>query len=68
MVCTPMILRKKLDILSVGGDKMTNEKNTSNHEETIRKTDRNNNDRHNDNARAAADLQSNTPRINTDNL
>jgi len=47
---------------------MTNPKNTSNHEETYRKTDRNNNDRHNDNARAAADLQSNTPRINTDNL
>jgi hypothetical protein len=63
-----LILRKKLDILSVGGDKVTDEKNTSKQEESYSKTDRINNDRHNDNARAAADLQSNTPRINTDNL
>ncbi|MBY0147887.1 hypothetical protein [Neobacillus niacini] len=47
---------------------MTDEKNTSKQEESYGKTDRINNDRHNDNARAAADLQSNTPRINTDNL
>jgi hypothetical protein len=57
-----------MDILSVGGDKVTDEKNTSKQEESYGKTDRINNDRHNDNARAAADLQSNTPRINTDNL
>jgi hypothetical protein len=57
-----------MDILSVGGDKVTDEKNTSKQEESYSKTDRINNDRHNDNARAAADLQSNTPRINTDNL
>jgi hypothetical protein len=63
-----MILRKKLDILSVGGDKVTDEKNTSKQEESYSKTDRINNDRHNDNARATADFQSNTPRINTDNL
>jgi hypothetical protein len=47
---------------------VTNEKNTSKDEETYSKTDSNNNNRHNDNARAAADLQSNTPRIDTDNL
>jgi hypothetical protein len=63
-----LILRKKMDILFVGGDKVTDEKNTSKQEESYSKTDRINNDRHNDNARAAADLQSNTPRINTDNL
>jgi hypothetical protein len=57
-----------MDILSVGGDKVTDEKNTSKQEESYSKADRINNDRHNDNARAAADLQSNTPRINTDNL
>jgi hypothetical protein len=57
-----------LDILSVGGDKMTDKKQTSKNIDRNSKLDENNNDRHNDNARAAADNESVTPRINTDNL
>ncbi|WP_342430324.1 hypothetical protein [Neobacillus sp. FSL H8-0543] len=47
---------------------MADKKNTSKQIERNNKLDREINDRHNDNARAAADPASNTPRINTDNL
>jgi hypothetical protein len=57
-----------LDILSVGGDKVADKKKTSKHIERYSKLDRYKNDRHNDNARAAAALEPETPRINTDNL
>jgi hypothetical protein len=42
--------------------------NTSKQIDRDTELERNNNDRHNDNARAAADPVTNTPRINTDNL
>jgi hypothetical protein len=57
-----------LDILFVGGDKVANKKKTSNHIESESKLDRDNNDRHNENARGAAALEQEIPRINTDNL
>ncbi|MCJ8007240.1 hypothetical protein ACFFF5_07020 [Lederbergia wuyishanensis] len=47
---------------------MADKKKTSKHIEKYSKLDRNKNDRHNDNARAAAALEPETPRINTDNL
>ena len=57
-----------MDILFVGGDKVANKKKTSNHIESESKLDRDNNDRHNENARGAAALEQEIPRINTDNL
>ena len=57
-----------MDILSVGGDKVADKKKTSKEIENYSKLDRSQNDRHNDNARAAAALDPLTPRINTDNL
>lgn len=57
-----------MDILFVGGDKVAEKKKTSKPIEKDSKLDRDQNDRHNDNARAAAALESNIPRINTDNL
>lgn len=56
-----------MDILSVGGDKVADKKKTSNHIKSDNKLDGYKNDRHNDNARAAA-LEPEYPRINTDNL
>jgi hypothetical protein len=47
---------------------MADKKKTSVDIEEYSKLDRNRNDRHNDNARAAAESDANTPRINTDNL
>ncbi|MBS4199199.1 hypothetical protein KHA93_05960 [Bacillus sp. FJAT-49732] len=47
---------------------MADKKKTSKHIERYSKLDRYKNDRHNDNARAAAALEPETPRINTDNL
>ncbi|MFJ5761935.1 hypothetical protein ACIQAA_23020 [Neobacillus sp. NPDC093182] len=47
---------------------MADKKKTSKPIETDSKLDKYENDRHNDNARAAAELESNIPRINTDNL
>ncbi|WHZ05720.1 hypothetical protein QNH48_14290 [Neobacillus sp. YX16] len=47
---------------------MADKKKTSNHIERSSKIDRDKNERHNANARAAADLETETPRINTDNL
>ncbi|MEC1520539.1 hypothetical protein P9D43_00660 [Neobacillus niacini] len=44
---------------------MDNKKETSEEKEKYIRLE---NDRHNDNARAAAAPESNTPRINTDNL
>lgn len=44
------------------------DKKTSKHIERNSKLDKINNDRHNDNARAAAALEPGTPRISTDNL
>lgn len=47
---------------------MADKKKTSNHIKSDNKLDEYKNDRHNDNARAAADLEPEYPRINTDNL
>jgi hypothetical protein len=47
---------------------VTDKKKTSKHIESDSKLDRENNDRHNENARGAAALERETPRINTDNL
>ncbi|WP_163102505.1 hypothetical protein [Peribacillus alkalitolerans] len=47
---------------------MADKKKTSKHNESFSNLDRDKNDRHNDNARAAAALEPETPRINTDNL
>jgi hypothetical protein len=47
---------------------VADKKQTSKHEEKDSKLDEYENDRHNDNARAAAANESETPRINTDNL
>ncbi|MEH7178301.1 hypothetical protein [Neobacillus vireti] len=47
---------------------MADNKKNSETIEKYSKLDRNENDRHNDNAMAAADPETNTPRINTDNL
>jgi hypothetical protein len=47
---------------------MADKKKTSKPIETESKLDRYENERHNDNARAAAAPETNTPRINTDNL
>lgn len=63
-----VVSKEKLDILSIGGDKVADKRKTSNDIEKYSKLDKNNNDRHNENARAAADLEPDTPRINTDNL
>jgi hypothetical protein len=58
-----------MSILSAGGDMVADKKKTSNDKETFSTLDNGNkNDRHNDNARAAAALEQETPRINTDNL
>jgi hypothetical protein len=57
-----------LDILSLGGGIVADKQNTSKQIEGNTELERNENDRHNDNARAAADPVTNTPRINTDNL
>lgn len=47
---------------------MADKKKTSKHIDRDSKLERDNNDRHNENARAAAALEPDTPRINTDNL
>jgi hypothetical protein len=47
---------------------LADNKKTSKHIERSSKLDRYKNDRHNDNARAAAALEPGIPRINTDNL
>ncbi|MBS4218367.1 hypothetical protein KHA96_08590 [Bacillus sp. FJAT-49711] len=47
---------------------MADKKKTSKHIDRNSKLDSDNKDRHNDNARAAASLEPETPRINTDNL
>ncbi|MBS4208066.1 hypothetical protein [Bacillus sp. FJAT-50079] len=47
---------------------MADKKKNSNHIESNSKLDRSKNDRHNDNAKAAAALEPEIPRINTDNL
>jgi len=57
-----------LDILTVGGDLVADKKKTSIHIERNNKLERSKNDRHNENARTAAALEPETPRINTDNL
>jgi hypothetical protein len=57
-----------MDILSLGGGMVSDKQNTSKQMERNTELERNENDRHNDNARAAADSVTNTPRINTDNL
>jgi hypothetical protein len=57
-----------LDILSEGGDKVTDKKKTSKPIERNSNIDNTNNKRHNDNARAAAANEPGIPRIDTDNL
>ena len=57
-----------MDILSVGGEKVADEKKNSKPIERNSNLDNYNNDRHNDNARAAAAIETETPRISTDNL
>lgn len=57
-----------MDILSIGGDKVADKKKTSKDLEKSSKLDSYKNDRHNDNASAAAALEPQTPRIYTDNL
>lgn len=47
---------------------MADKKKTSEHIDKDNKLDRYQNDRHNENARAAVALEPETPRINTDNL
>ena len=47
---------------------MADKKKPSQDIEKHSELDQINNDRHNDNARAAATIKGNTPRINTDNL
>lgn len=53
-----------MGILSVGGEKVADKNKTSKDS----KLDKNKNDRHTNNASAAAGLEPGTPRINTDNL
>jgi hypothetical protein len=58
-----------LDILSLGGDKVADNKKTSKHLERDSKLDRyENDDRHNDNARTATAFEPVIPRIDTENL
>jgi hypothetical protein len=57
-----------LDILSVGGDNVADNKKTSKPNEKNSNLNNYNNDRHNDNARAAAEDETGNPRISTDNL
>jgi hypothetical protein len=57
-----------LDIVTVGGEKVADQKIPSKHIEKNNKLDRSKNDRHNENAKTAAALEPETPRINTDNL
>jgi hypothetical protein len=47
---------------------VADKKNTSKHIERDNKLDRSNNARHNENARTAAALEPETPRIDTDHL
>ncbi|WP_170843805.1 hypothetical protein [Mesobacillus persicus] len=47
---------------------MADKRKTSRNVDIDSKLERDNNDRHNENARAAAALEPDTPRINTDNL
>jgi hypothetical protein len=51
-----------------GGGKVVDKKKTSKDKEKYNPSDTDINDRHNDNARAAAALEQEYPRINTDNL
>jgi hypothetical protein len=57
-----------LDILFEGGDNVADKKKPSQDIENYRELDQKNNDRHSENARAAAAIELQTPRINTDNL
>jgi hypothetical protein len=57
-----------LDILFEGGENVADKKKPSQDIENYRELDQKNNDRHSENARAAASIELQTPRINTDNL
>jgi hypothetical protein len=57
-----------LGILSVGGDEVADEKKTTKNIERDSKLERCEYDRHNVNAREAAALEPDMPRINTENL
>jgi hypothetical protein len=65
---TDLFFLLKLDILSVGGDTVTDKNKTSKPIEINSNLDNENNKRHNENARAAAANDPGIPRIDTENL